>query len=385
MAEEILIKFLLIITLLFFVPKVVFRARRIPYPITEVILGIILGVGLPLYFFLDDTVRLLATLGVITIFINAGMEVDSEFIKKNKRVVTENMIIQTVMVVAIGAAISLLLALTLQQALLVSLALLTPSASFIFSFLRSSHVGGKEKSWIESKVLGNEILGIFLLLVFLNLGSVENILLRLVVIGLLVLVLPHVFDILYRKVFGKLIGIEFTFIFVVALISAYATELLGVHFLIGAFVAGVVAKKFLEDIKLKKFITHYKQKQITEGFVFFALVFSPFYFFSVGLMVDGTLLNIKILSIALIFLICATVVRMVAVLAYRRRKINESYEASFTIASMLIPTLLFTFVIAEILRETFAVSDELFGALLIYGILSSLVPVVLLRKRASKK
>jgi Kef-type K+ transport system membrane component KefB len=88
MAEAILIKFLLIIVILFFVPKVAFRLKKIPYPISEVALGIILATMIPSYFFVDDVIRTLAVLGVITIFVSAGMEIDTGFMVKNRRIIT---------------------------------------------------------------------------------------------------------------------------------------------------------------------------------------------------------------------------------------------------------------------------------------------------------
>ena len=44
-----------------------------------------------------------------------------------------------------------------------------------------------------------------------------------------------------QKIFSKIIGCEFSFIFVVAMISAFVTEYVGVHFLVGAFIAGLSA------------------------------------------------------------------------------------------------------------------------------------------------
>ena len=136
MTEEILIKFLLIITVLFFVPKVLYRIKRVPYPLTEVALGIALGILLPTYFFVDDIVNLLAALGIITIFISAGMEIDERFISKNKRIIAENMIIQFVLVFAIAVIITTVFSLSFQVGLIMSLALLIPSTSFIFSYLK---------------------------------------------------------------------------------------------------------------------------------------------------------------------------------------------------------------------------------------------------------
>lgn len=49
-------------------------------------------------------------------------------------------------------------------------------------------------------------------------------------------------------------------------------------------------------------------------------------------------------------------------------------------ATALIPTLIFTLVLASILRERYQISDVLYGALLIYAGLSTMLPVIFMAK-----
>ena len=144
----------------------------------------------------DDIVNLLAALGIITIFISAGMEIDERFISKNKRIIAENMIIQFVLVFAIAIIITSVFSLSFQVGLIVSLALLIPSTSFIFSYLKSANISRRSRNWVQGKVLSNEVLGIFMLLIFLNIGSIMKIIISLGVIILIILLLPKILDIL---------------------------------------------------------------------------------------------------------------------------------------------------------------------------------------------
>ena len=54
--------------------------------------------------------------------------------------------------------------------------------------------------------------------------------------------------------------------------------------------------------------------------------------------------------------------------------------AACTYRSHLAPTLIFTLVLAGILRERFALDETLYGALLVYAVLTTIVPSFLLPK-----
>lgn len=84
MVEAILTKFLIILAVLFFIPKAIYTIRKIPYAITEVLLGTILVLTLQLFFYIDDALTVLSAIGIIAIFISGGMEADLDFIIKKK-------------------------------------------------------------------------------------------------------------------------------------------------------------------------------------------------------------------------------------------------------------------------------------------------------------
>src|SRR3989304_395442 len=94
--EEILLRFLVIITVIFFLPKVINRFYTIPSPLTEIFLGILLGIFLPQYFYLDDMLQILAAIGIVTLFVYAGLEVDSELMIRKKSFFLENLLIHLI-------------------------------------------------------------------------------------------------------------------------------------------------------------------------------------------------------------------------------------------------------------------------------------------------
>jgi len=72
--------------------------------------------------------------------------------------------------------------------------------------------------------------------------------------------------------------------------------------------------------------------------------------------------------------------RIGSIWLHRRMTGGETARGSLRVATALTPTLIFTLVLATIMRERFQVSDTLYGALLIYAGVSTLLPSLVLAK-----
>jgi len=373
-AEDGLVKFFVILALLFFVPKVVNHKTKIPDALTELLIGIILGIAIPSFFFMDDMITILATIGIVTLFVFSGMDIDTNFIMNNKKFFAEHIILHIIIFVTIGLAIQLYLQLSLQIAFLISLALTTPSASFILSTMKS--IEKERKQWIESKAIAGEITGLTVMVILLSLSDFTMIILSLVTLLLLIVLLPLTMKLLYKKVFSKLIGSEFSFIFVVTMISAFITQFIGIHFLVGAFIAGFIARRFISDIVQDESYEHlseYFGQQLVVGFGFFSLIFAPFYFFSVGLNIKSSMFTVGTLIVAILLCIVIVFLRLSIMSLHRIIRIKENIFTAIDINAMCIPTLVFTFVITEILLLQFQISDDIYSILMLYGVFTTII------------
>ncbi|HHW4682691.1 MAG TPA: cation:proton antiporter, partial [Xylella sp.] len=58
---------------------------------------------------------------------------------------------------------------------------------------------------------------------------------------------------------------------------------------------------------------------------------------------------------------------------------GEDFRSSLRVSLALVPTLIFTLVLAGILRDRFAISEVLFGALLLYAAFTTLLPSLIFR------
>ena len=111
----------------------------------------------------------------------------------------------------------------------------------------------------------------------------------------------------------------------------------------------------------------------------FSSFFLPFYFFARGAHVPADALSLQALAIGVGLTVTLVPLRAFSIWAKRRLLGIGNARSSLRVAAALTPTLIFTLVLAAILRERGAISDELFGGLLLYAGLNTLLPSFVLR------
>jgi Kef-type K+ transport system membrane component KefB len=112
----------------------------------------------------------------------------------------------------------------------------------------------------------------------------------------------------------------------------------------------------------------------------FASFFVPFYFFYAGMGVPAGALSWDALRTGLIFTGVVLPFRIAMIWVQRRFFKGESAIGSLRVATALTPTLILTLVLATILRDRFHIADTLYGALLVYAAVSTLLPSLVLSR-----
>ncbi|KYK24531.1 hypothetical protein AYK25_06145 [Thermoplasmatales archaeon SM1-50] len=213
------------------------------------------------------------------------------------------------------------------------------------------------------------------MVILLSLSDIAKLLLSLVTLILLITLLPVILEFLFKKLFSKFIGCEFSFIFVVAMISAFITEFVGIHFLVGAFIAGFIAKRFIIDIVRDESYEHCSEifgQQLVIGFGYFTLIFAPFYFFSVGLNMKSSMFSSDTLLLAVLICLIIVLLRISIISIHRIVRIKEKISKAITINALCIPTLVFTFVITDILVKQYQITESIYNVLMLYGVFTSI-------------
>lgn len=365
------IQYMLLVFGLFIVPKALQRFR-LPSAVTCLGIGAALNIGFHL-FHEDHTVKLLATLGIVAMFLFAGLEVDFAELRQGRKVLLQHIGAQLVLLVLGSCVLHFALGLEARAALLFALALLTPSTGFILDSLDGLGLTSEERFWVKSKAIASELVALAVLFLTIQSTDVGTLGLSALALAAMVLILPPIFRVFARVIAPFAPKTEFTFLVIVALLCAFITRELGVYYLVGAFVVGVTA------VRLRKDLPELSSEKLLGGVELFASFFIPFYFLKAGLHLRAEHFSWTALGIATALLIIVLPIRVLRVAWHRKLALNEPWRVGARIGTAVIPTLVFTIVIAEILQERFGLSPELFGALIVFTLVNTIIPGVALR------
>jgi len=351
-------------------PRVLVR-WKIPTAITAVVLGA--AIGLPFGFFQGDvTIQLLATLGISGLFLFAGLEVDVNLLVTRRRVLLQHVVLRMVVLPLLAWGLVSFSGLAWRPALLVVLALVTPSAGFILDSLAGWPLDDDQRAWVRSKTIATELVSLLVLFFVTQSATLAQFVIGTLGMAALIVVLPLMF-----RAFATWIGpyapkSDFAFLLMLALLAAYGTRKLGAYYLIGAFVVGMVAQRF------RGRLPSITSEQTLYAVEVFASFFIPFYFFNAGLHLRTEHFSLEALGIGLACMLILPF-RVGLVSLHRRLALHEPFGTGARVGISLVPTLVFTLVIAELLRDSFAAPPALFGGLVIYALVNTVLPTVLLK------
>lgn len=348
-------------------PKVLQR-YGFPAAITSFLMGVVAALGFGL-FLSDPTVRTLGILGIVALFLFAGLEINFQDLRHHVRILGQHLIIGLSTLALSTALLHWLLPLSGRQATLTALAILTPSTGFILDSIRQFTISDDEKFWVRNKAIATELVAFGTLFFVLQTSAWSNFTFSLSVLALLILALPFAFKLIARRILPYAPRSEFAFLLMVAVMAAAITKLLGVYYLIGAFVVGITAQRFRQEL------SDFSSEKMLDGIEMFASFFVPFYFFNAGLHLQATDLSWKALAAGLLLTIVFLPVRVALVMLHRLFAYHEPLSSSYRIGVSMLPTLVFGLVIAGILRDQFNAPGWLYGGLTIYTLISTALPI----------
>lgn len=348
------------------VPRLLQR-WRLPAPLTSFTLGMAASLMLA-ESGQDATLGLLATLGISSLFLFAGLEVDLRDFQRGRWPLVRHVVIRLLVIGGAAYALMGYFGFTWRVATLLSLALFTPSAGFILDTLPALKLTEDERFWVRMKAISGELLALVLLFVVLQSSSVETFLGSSVALAAMAVGLPLLLLALGRYVVPYARGSEFSLLVMVGVISAYLSYLIGVYYLVGAFLAGFVAR-----------LLHRRLPTLASGdnlhaVRMFASFFVPFYFFYKGMGVPRDALTPQALWLGLGLTVIVIPFRIGLQWLQRRLIAGETAMGSLRVAVALSPTLIFTLVLAGIARERFGISDQFYAALLVYAACATILP-----------
>jgi len=360
--------YLLLICGLMIVPRGLQRFR-LPAPLTCFLVGMLMLLVLPGRH--SSAVHLSAVLGITALFLYAGLEVDLRALLAQRGPLLRYLLVRLLAVACFSALAMYALALPWQAAVLLTLAVLTSSTGFIIDSLDRFDMAPEERFWVTNQAISGELLALGLMFVVLQADSLQALASSSGILLAMALATPLAYFALARWILPHAPGSEFSLLVTVALAAAFVTNRLGVEYLLGAFLAGMVAH----------LLSHRLPALASEGNMhavkLFSNFFLPFYFFRQGTLVPPGAFGWEALAIGLG--LCLLIpVRLWGMYRQRRRQGDPPVRA-WRIALSLSPTLIFTLVLAEILSQRFHLPEAWFGGLLLYAGINTLLPSLVLR------
>lgn len=364
------LSYVVLIVMLFILPRL-FMSFGLPISLGAFFLGFASSNYLYIYAN-DKIIPIFATLGISSLFLYAGLDVDFGDLRKNGRLLTEHIIVKALLTTAFAFGIQYAFGYPLKVSALISLALLTPSTGFIFDNLSSSNLTEEQMTWVKSKAIAAEILALLLLLLFQSNSPAETVMSFSIILALL-LILPFFFHWIEKRKIIKSPGSDFSLLLLLAVAAGTLTKKLGAYYLVGAFLVGFTVN-FYEQVIAKD-----PRREFEYATKFFAGFFMPFYFFYAGMKLDSSIFTFQAIAIGLAMVIIVLPIRLFSVVIHRKISLKEKTMEGLPISISLLPTLVFGIVLVEIIRATNYVSANFIGALIVYTIFATLLPSFFLR------
>ena len=364
--------YLLLIFGLLVVPRWLQRFK-LPAPITSLALGIgaMLLWGDRTH---DPVVVLLSTIGISSLFLFAGLEVDPAELRKGVRQLATHLAIRVATLSATAWLAWRFVGLEWQAAALLALALLTPSTGFILDTLERLGLNEEERFWVTSKAIAGELLALAALFFLLQANDAVQLAASTSAMIALIVGLPLLFMALGRWVVPHAPGSEFSLLVMVGLVGAFVTFKLGVYYLVGAFIAGLAAR--LLQVRMPTLAS----ADNLHALRLFATFFVPFYFFHAGTGISREALSWQALALGVAITVVLVPLRIAIVWLQRRALFGQRDGSNLRVSVALAPTLVFTLVLANILHARFGLPDVLFGALILYTVLNTMLPSLILHQ-----
>ncbi|MEZ4846753.1 MAG: cation:proton antiporter [Bdellovibrionota bacterium] len=365
--------FIVLLFMLLILPKVLQRFG-IPSAITSFMVGLMSG---PVFGVIQSNtiISVLSVLGIVTLFLFAGLEADFDQLMEQKSILIQHVMIFFMMLVVSTYCIYRFMEYDFFVAALISIALLTPSTGFILDSLRSLNLSSSSQFWIKSKAIAAEIIALAVLFVVLQSLNAPKFALSVLILVVIVFILPQVFKGVARWVIPYAPKSEFTFLIMVAVSCAVVTKHLGIYYLVGAFIVGLSAQRFRESLP------SFSSEKMMDAIELFSTFFIPFYFFKAGLSIPKEALDMQALILGGALLAVFVPIRIYSVGIHRKMILGEKLKDANRIGIRLVPTFVFTLVLVDILRTQFAAPPVMLGALIFYTIINTMLPSIILKEK----
>ncbi len=359
------------------------QKAKMPGVLGALIAGVVLGPMVLRWVPYDDSIRLLANLGVILLMFLAGMETDIGRLKKAGTSAFTIAVSGILIPLVLGTLSAFLFFSNSLENLFIGVILTATSVSITVETLTEL---GKLNTRVGTNILGaavvDDILGLIALSVLLALKKGNGNALAFTLLGIfafcavfavLILFLPRLLGHFYlteRMVPGKTL---LTFVLALAFLSACAAESAGIAAITGSYLFGLLVSQFRQKEYLKRSV-----RAISSGFL------SPIFFGSVGLEAQVNGFDAKIIWITAVMFIVAVAGKILGCGA-AARLFRMSTQESLQIGTGMVSRGEVAIITANIGLSQHVISQEVFLPTILVVLLTTLITPILLKYTFSHK
>lgn len=299
---------LLFYLIIIWVSGVVAKKIGIPIMLGEMLAGLILGPPILNIIPVNQHIEWLAELGVIFLLFFTGIEIDVHELKKTSKSALFVALGGTIVPFVVGYFITIFFDGTSLQGLFIGMAISVTSIATKSRILKElGLLKSKAGLLMMNAALYDNIFSLILFAAITSLAKVGTINVQKIVILLIgitayftltvwfgIVVFPKL-----EKQFSEKKGRGFTFLLAIALMYGFLAELVGLHFIVGVFLAGIFIREEImenKDIHAKISDAMYL---ITYGFL------APIFFITLSYHVNLEILFTKLLYFALVLAVSA--------------------------------------------------------------------------------
>jgi Kef-type K+ transport system membrane component KefB len=363
------LSYVVLIVLLFIFPRILGKFG-LPLGMGAFLMGFVSATGLDL-FSGEEVIPTFAILGISSLFLFAGLEINFQELKNHARLLIQHMIVSMIVISTLVFLSERFLGLSFRISALLALALFTPSTGYILDMLPGSKIAVGQKLQVKLMAISAEIVALAML-VLVQSSSPANVALSIGAIALLSITMPFLFQWVAKRVSIRSPGADFSFLLLLAVAVGTITKKMGAYYLVGAFLVGITVNYY------ERHIAKASNLEFEQAAKFFAAFFMPFYFFNAGMKVDPNMFSLDSIGMAAIFVLVSFPIRIGTVMLHRKVSTKENYKQSLPIALSLMPTLVFGLIMIEILRGANELPPEFIGGVLIYTLFTTLTPPIIL-------
>lgn len=373
---------LLLIMVIVWGTGVLFRKMKLPILLGELLAGLIFGPALFGVFHDNETIRLLAELGIFFLMLHAGLETNPKDLIHSSKASILVAIGGVFFPVLAGILVALAFNFDILQATFIGVALSTTAISITTKIFKDFKFNkSKTAHLVMGSAILDDITAFMMLSVFIGVytsGSVNLLEVTIMIVKVLtffggtILIGTKLVPFFNKHIFQKPGHKAFTFTLIIAFAFGLFAEAIGLHYILGAYLAGLFVK---EEVIHPRVYNKIEDRLFGLSYSFLG----PIFFVSLGFHVDFSILTDARMLPFLIFIILGAIIGKVGGSALGAILSGKSRHESAIIGMSMNGRGAVELVISLIGLELGIINEQIFSVLIFMAFCATLITPICLK------